>query len=144
MSYIFYFLFWTFILYWSHRAAHKISWIKKIHNRHHVLIDQNFDITTRWYNVFLISHIKEDTYDLWVTEVIPTIIFSLITEQYWILAFYYIWAAFFQETIEHKKNLNLYFLTSGKWHLIHHQTSNKNFGIFFPIWDIIFKTNQSS
>jgi sterol desaturase/sphingolipid hydroxylase (fatty acid hydroxylase superfamily) len=57
--------------------------------------------------------------------------------------FYYLWAALVQEVIEHNPNFNLYpALTSGKWHLIHHRDNGSNFGLFFPIWDILFKTHK--
>ena len=47
------------------------------------------------------------------------------------------------EIIEHNKKINWYpLLTSGKWHLIHHKNPNCNYGVFFPIWDIIFHTNK--
>jgi sterol desaturase/sphingolipid hydroxylase (fatty acid hydroxylase superfamily) len=79
------------------------------------------------------------TKDLWTTEVIPTLIFSWITGQWWISVFYYIWAAFIQETVEHNANINLPILTSGQWHLMHHRFKC-NYGLFTPIWDIVFKT----
>jgi sterol desaturase/sphingolipid hydroxylase (fatty acid hydroxylase superfamily) len=93
-----------------------------------------------WNNLFLFNDNWTSTLDLWLTEVIPTIIFSVITGQYWLCVFYYIWAAFFQESIEHNSNFNLKGFTSGQWHLIHHRQPNKNYGLFFPVWDILFGT----
>jgi sterol desaturase/sphingolipid hydroxylase (fatty acid hydroxylase superfamily) len=95
-------------------------------------------------NIVLYNDNLPSTIDLYITEVIPTFVFSLITNQWWIFIFYYIWAAFLQEELEHKKGLNFTILTSGDWHLIHHRNPNKNFGLFLPIWDIIFRTNQKS
>jgi sterol desaturase/sphingolipid hydroxylase (fatty acid hydroxylase superfamily) len=84
------------------------------------------------------------TLDLWITEVIPTLVFSLITGQWWISVFYYVWAAFVQEIIEHNPKVDLYpFLTSGKWHLIHHHNTSVNYGLFIPTWDILFGTFKS-
>jgi sterol desaturase/sphingolipid hydroxylase (fatty acid hydroxylase superfamily) len=80
------------------------------------------------------------TLDLYVTEVIPTLVFSLITGQWWISIFYYVWAAFLQEALEHNNKVDFPLITTGKWHLTHHYQPNKNYGLFFPIWDIIFKT----
>ena len=82
------------------------------------------------------------TIDLWITEVIPTVIFSWITGQWWITVFYYLWAAFLQEPLEHKRGLNLPLLTCGDWHLKHHIRPDKNFGLFFPVWDKIFGTES--
>ena len=136
-----YFLLWTFILYWIHRVCHSVPYVKQIHAHHHRYILTH---TTgwKWNNLFLFNDNWLSTADLWITEVIPTLIFSYITGQWWISAFYYIWAAFIQESIEHNKDFNIPLLTSGKWHLIHHR-SKFNYGLFFPIWDIIFGTNKN-
>ena len=64
-----------------------------------------------------------------------------ITGQWWISVFYYVWAAFIQERIEHNSNFDIYpFLTSGQCHLVHHTNPEKNYGLFSPIWDIVFDT----
>lgn len=137
---IIYFFLWTFILYWIHILAHKISFIKTWHWDHHSFINKHGTSGWRWNNLFLFNDTWLSTLDLYITEVIPTLLFSLITGQHWIFVFYYIWAAFFQEQLEHNKNINIPLVTSGRWHLLHHQYFNKNYGLFFPIWDLIFKT----
>lgn len=139
MDYVFYFFLWTFVLYWIHRATHKIPVIRRIHWDHHRYINQNY---TKWNpnNLLLFNDTWTSTFDLWLTEVIPTFIFCMITGQWWIMIFYYCWAALLQESLEHNPKFNIPFLTSGKWHLIHHRSPNKNFGLFFSCWDIIFKT----
>lgn len=96
-----------------------------------------------WKNLFLFIDDWEQTIDQWLTEVIPTIIFCMITGEWWLFIFYWVWSALIQEAIEHNEKISLYpFLTSGKWHLMHHKNDNCNFGLFFPIWDILFKTNK--
>jgi sterol desaturase/sphingolipid hydroxylase (fatty acid hydroxylase superfamily) len=80
---------------------------------------------------------------MWTTEVIPTILFCIVFNASWIFVLYYIWAAFLQDTLEHS-NLNWYPLTMGKWHMVHHKDARKNFGLFLPIWDKIFKTEKYS
>ena len=137
---IVYFLTWTFILYWIHRIIHKVSFLQKYHNDHHKFINQFGMQGWKWNNLFLFNDTKSSTIDLYITEVIPTFIFSWVTGQWWIFIFYYIWAAILQESLEHNKNLNLPLFTFGKWHLIHHKNFRKNYGLFFPIWDIIFNT----
>jgi hypothetical protein len=58
--------------------------------------------------------------------------------------FYYVWAALIQEIIEHNPKFDLYpFLTSGKWHLIHHHNTSVNYGLFIPVWDMLFGTFKS-
>jgi len=137
---ILYFLSWTLMLYFIHRLAHKIKFIKVFHNQHHVYVNKIGSSGWKLNNIVLYNDNLPSTIDLYITEVIPTFIFSLITNQWWIFIFYYIWAAFLQEELEHKKGLNFTVLTSGDWHLIHHRNPNKNFGLFLPVWDILFRT----
>jgi len=140
MSMIFYFLLWTLILYIIHRLAHVIPLLKKYHFDHHRVINLN-EVKWNWNNLLLYNDTKYSTIDLWLTEVIPTFIFSAVTGQWWIIIFYYWWAALIQERIEHNKFFDMPVLTSGKWHLMHHGTGNYNFGLFISLWDRIFKTN---
>ena len=141
--FVFYFLSWTLTLYWIHRIGHKLPYVKVWHWNHHRYISKNGMQGWHWNNLFLFNDTWTSTLDLYVTEVIPTIIFSLITGQWWIFLFYYVWAAFFQEMFEHNKEIDVPFFTTGRWHLIHHTTPTKNFGLFFPIWDIIFGTYKN-
>lgn len=138
MIFVGYFLLWTLMLYWIHRIVHYIPVIRAVHLHHHrfVLTHTN---KWHWNNLFLFNDDWISTLDLWITEVIPTLLFSLVTGQWWISVFYYLWAAFVQETIEHNKNFNIPILTSGQWHLMHHRSS-VNYSLFTPLWDIIFKT----
>jgi sterol desaturase/sphingolipid hydroxylase (fatty acid hydroxylase superfamily) len=135
-----YFFSWTFLLYWIHRIVHKVSHVKKWHWDHHSYIIRNGDLKWEWPNLFLYNDTWKSTIDLYVTEVIPTLIFSWLTGQLWIFVFYYVWASTFQVVLEHKRGLDLPVFTSGEWHLIHHRHPNKNYGLFFPIWDIVFGT----
>ena len=142
MEYIIVFLIWSFTLYWIHRGIHKINipYVSEFHWDHHKQVTQN-KVKWHWSNIFLFNDTWKSTADLWITEVIPTIIFCWITGHWWLFFTYYIWAAFIQEAIEHNKKFDLYpFITSGKWHLIHHKYSKYNYGLFVPIWDILFKT----
>jgi len=137
------FLAWTFVLYWVHRIAHKTPYIKKWHFHHHAFIVNVGSPGWHWNNLFLYNDSWIDTIDYWVTEVIPTLIFCLVTGAWWIFMFYYIWAAFFQEKFEHNKNINIPLITSGRWHLRHHRQYSNNFGVFITIWDKIFRTEHS-
>jgi len=138
------FLLWTLVLYWTHRAAHLIPYIRYFHLNHHFTINRNLKNnclnTWHWNNLLLYNDNCKSTFDLWITEVIPTIIFCAITTEWWILGFYYVWAALIQESIEHNPNVNLPLLMSGKKHLVHHKNSNKNYGLLFSFWDKIFRT----
>lgn len=140
MMFVVYFLLWTFTLYWIHRIGHKTPFVKNWHWDHHSYIVKNGSPGWHWNNLFLFNDTWTSTLDLYVTEVIPTLLFSLITGEWWISVFYYVWAAFFQERFEHNDNIDVSLFSTGKWHLIHHKHPTKNYGLFFPIWDIIFKT----
>ena len=143
MIYIATFLLWTFVVYWCHRLAHMMPFMRKFHMDHHKQVTQATIQGLNWKNVFLFFDTWNSTVDQWLTEVIPTIIISAILQQWWLLAFYYVWAAFIQEAVEHNNKINLYpFITSGRWHLIHHDYPNKNYGVFFPVWDILFNTKK--
>jgi sterol desaturase/sphingolipid hydroxylase (fatty acid hydroxylase superfamily) len=143
MQYIIVFLIWLLLLYIIHRAVHHLPILKIIHYDHHRYISHFKGNNWHWTNLLLYNDTWLSTVDLWITEVVPTLLFCFITEQWWISLFYYCWAAFLQEVIEHNPKINLYpFLTSGKWHLEHHQSSKCNFGLLFPIFDILFSTNK--
>lgn len=131
------------MLYVIHIQAHRISYLKKYHFDHHKIINIS-ETKWHWNNLLLYNDTYKSTVDLWLTEVLPTLIFSILTEQYWIFVFYYLWAALIQERIEHNKNFNLPILTSGKWHLQHHLNGKVNYGLFIPVWDIVFNTYRHS
>jgi sterol desaturase/sphingolipid hydroxylase (fatty acid hydroxylase superfamily) len=143
---IFYFFLWTFLLYWVHRIAHVTPIIQNFHRDHHKFISVNTKGNIKpndwhWSNLFLFNDNWNSTIDLWLTEVIPTLLYSWVTGAWWISIFYYIWAAFIQERIEHNPNFDIYpLLTSGRCHLVHHSIPNKNYGLFFSMWDKAFGT----
>jgi len=137
--FLLYFLLWTFILYWIHRIGHLVPVIRRVHWHHHRFANSN-DILWHWSNIFLFNDTWISTLDLWITEIIPTILFCFVTGQWWLCAFYYIWAAFIQERLEHNPGIDIKFFTFGKWHRLHHRVHNKNYGLFFPHWDLLFNT----
>lgn len=119
-----------------------MPFIQHIHWNHHWYIS-NHTTTWHWSNLFLFNDTWISTIDLWITEVIPTLLFAWLTGAWWIAGFYYVWAATVQEIIEHNCRVNLYpLLTSGKWHLVHHQNASTNFGVFTSLWDSLFGTEQ--
>jgi sterol desaturase/sphingolipid hydroxylase (fatty acid hydroxylase superfamily) len=93
-----------------------------------------------WQNMFLYSDDWIGTADLFMTEVIPTLIFCYFTGQWWIFAVYYIWTAFIQKWVEHTPKFSVWSFSAEQCHLKHHTNWRTNYSISFPIWDIIFKT----
>ena len=140
---IIYFLLWTLLLYLINRTIHNIPYLKEIHFNHHRHVNENYgQMTWHWNNLFLFNDNWTSTLDLWITEVIPTIVFSYITGHWWLFCFYYVWAAFIQEKLEHNPKIDLYPFTGGRWHLVHHRNFRKNYGLFHPFWDRIFRTEM--
>lgn len=138
---ILYFLLWTLLLYFIHILAHKVPFLWHFHRDHHKQVAMNNVGKWRWHNLFLYIDTFETTVDQWITEVIPTFVFSFITGAWWIFIGYYIWSATFQEVVEHNEKIDIYpYEVSGKWHMVHHTNPDKNYGIIIPIWDIIFNT----
>ena len=144
MYHIITFLSWTLLIYWAHRLAHVVPVVRDMHADHHAQVASLTYNGMHWTNIFLYFDSWKSTADQWITEVIPTIVFCAVTGQWWLGAAYFIWAAFIQEGLEHNPGFNIYpILTSGKWHLLHHTDHSKNFGVFFPIWDMLFGTHKT-
>lgn len=138
----FQFLLWTFWLHTFHLMAHEFSFLWFFHQDHHKQVSSG-TVGFSWKNLFLYFDTWKSTADQWFLEVIPTIAFALLFHAYWLLAFYYVWAAFIQEAIRHNPRFNaMPFLTSGQYHLIHHSHPDRNFGVFTWWWDWIGGTYQ--
>lgn len=135
------FLLWTGCLYFIHRLAHVTPGIKVLHGDHHAFVRLH-DTRWHWSNLFLCNDSLKSTADLWITEVLPTVIIATTTTHWWIAVVYYIWAALLQEDLEHNRKVDFPLLTAGKWHMKHHARSSCNYGLFFPIWDKLFRTEQ--
>lgn len=144
MTAFFWFLVWTFLIYWCHRLGHRIPLVRWAHAGHHKFIATNPPPRWHWSNIFLFQDNWVSTLDVWLTEFVPTILFCWITGQWWIAVFFYTWSAFVQEAIEHNPRFNKFpWLTSGRWHMIHHKNFKYNYGIFHPLWDMLFKSYKS-
>lgn len=127
------------MLYWMHRLVHVFGPLKDFHMDHHKVVNRG-GMRWHWSNLFLFNDTWKSTIDLWVTEVIPTLLFCWATGGWWIAVFYYVWAALVQESIEHNPNVDILWLTSGRWHMQHHRRARYNYGVFIPLWDILFGT----
>lgn len=137
------FLLWTYVLYVMHVLVHAVPYLRGFHMNHHKVVNAGL-VGWRWNNLLLFNDTWRSTIDLWVTEVVPTLLFSWLTGEWWLCVFYWVWAAFIQESIEHHQELDLPVLTSGKWHMMHHRKSTINYGVFVPLWDILHGTYAST
>lgn len=137
------FMLWTFLLYAAHRLAHLLPWVRDVHADHHKQIAAGANLGLHWSNLFLYFDSPRSTLDQWLTEVLPTLLLAGVTGHWWLFGVYYVWAALIQEAIEHNPNFDWHpWLTSGRWHLVHHADNSKNFGVFFPVWDTLFGTRK--
>lgn len=135
------FIVWTLLMYWMHRFAHVIPGLKDLHFAHHRYISSNPPPQWHWSNLFIFQDNWTSTAEVLVFEFVPTAIFCWFTGDWWILIFYYCWSAAIQEHIEHNPKFNIYpWLTSGQWHLLHHARGTGNYGLFTPVWDLLFGT----
>lgn len=135
----FIFIAWTLYLYLLHRLVHITPVIKDIHRKHHVYALTS-DTKWRWNNLFLYNDNWIGTLDFWLTEVIPNLIFCYVFNVWWLFILFWVYAGLIQEHLEHNDKINYTFFTAGQWHLIHHRMYNKNYGLYIPLWDKIFKT----
>ena len=132
---------WTLILYWLHRLAHTLPIVRDFHWDHHLVVAEDRLTGPEWKNLLLWNDTWRSTVDLWLTEVIPTLVIAAGTGCWWLAGAYYTWAASIQEAIEHNPQFGLFpILPSGKWHLIHHLYPSENYGPFTVLWDYVFGT----
>lgn len=133
---------WTLLLWSMHFLSHHTQFLWKFHLAHHEEVLNGIG-NPDWRNLFLWFNTFEVTMDQWLIEVIPTLVLAYAFNAYWLIMFYYVWAACIQESIRHNPEFNLMpFLVSGKYHLIHHRNSSKNFGVYTPIWDMLLGTYE--
>lgn len=141
---IFLFIGWNLLLGFIHYLAHRIPWLWNTHSIHHQEVIDGLYNRPQWTALFLWIDSWDTTKDLWKTEYIPTIIYCFIFNCWWIGILYYIWVATVQEWIEHNPRFNLYpFISSGRYHLIHHKDPTVNFASMVPWADWIMGTSSS-
>lgn len=134
------FLLLTFVFYVIHRLLHSFRCLSYFHRDHHLNVSNN-SVRWRWNNLLLWNDTFKSTVDLWITEVIPTMLICWVFDSWTLLFLYWAWGAIVQEAVEHNKLFNLPILTSGVWHMIHHSDSRVNYGVFIPVWDMLFRTH---
>lgn len=137
------FFVWTLLLYLMHVLAHTLPFLKRIHAAHHKTIKFNNSNKWHWNNLLLYNDNWISTVDLWISDIFPTLVVAIVFNAWWVAVVYYVWAAFFQESLEHNMQVNFYPFTCGQWHMRHHQNPKCNYGLFFPIWDKLFRTENA-
>ena len=137
-----YFLIWTLVIYWTHKAAHSFEWLWQFHQAHHE-VEYNGELEFSWWNLVGWFNDWRSTLDQWITEVIPTGVFILIFPDAWPIAiFYYIDGFVLAEGLtDHNPRIDVPGLSMGRYHLLHHKNPNVNYDLYFRIWDRLFGTS---
>jgi sterol desaturase/sphingolipid hydroxylase (fatty acid hydroxylase superfamily) len=133
-----YFLIVDFFYYWLHRWQHKNAFLWEQHKFHHSEVSMNVTTTRRvhWLEeILIISFI-----------LIPmSVLFKIEPIEAGFLAFIEIlWLQFIHLNLRLELGIISPLFVGPQLHRIHHSFApehiDKNFGLFFPIWDIIFRT----
>jgi lathosterol oxidase len=127
-----------FFMFWFHYLAHKIKWFKPIHQLHHTHIETNV------YSLFVLNPIETLGFGtIWLIVIsvinfnaVSVIIYLILNLTYGILGhlktdmFPQFWKSFVLTK----------WISTTQFHANHHKSENHNFGFYFTIWDVIFKT----
>jgi sterol desaturase/sphingolipid hydroxylase (fatty acid hydroxylase superfamily) len=124
-----------FFIYWYHRAQHVFLW--RFHGVHHAIEELNA--------VNCADHFTEE---LWMTLLKSApmgFLLGLHNETtWWIAAVLSMQGFYLHATTRLHFGPLRYLLNDNRWHRIHHSIEpehwNQNFGIFSPLWDVVFGT----
>jgi sterol desaturase/sphingolipid hydroxylase (fatty acid hydroxylase superfamily) len=133
---ILYFLIVDFFYYWLHRLQHTTPFLWEQHKFHHSEVSMNVTTTRRvhWLEELLII----------AFIVMPmSVLFDIKPIAAGVLAFIEIlWLQFIHLNLRLELGILSAIIVSPQHHRIHHSFAtehlDKNFALFFPIWDIIF------
>lgn len=127
-----------FFMFCFHYLAHKLKWFNPIHQLHHTHIETNV------YSLFVLNPIETLGFGIIWLSIISLINFNAVSIMiYLILNLAYgilghlktdIYPKFWKSFIVTK------WISTTQFHANHHKSENHNFGFYFTIWDVIFKT----
>lgn len=133
---ILYFLIVDFFYYWFHRLQHTNSFLWGQHKFHHSEVSLNVTSSRR-------IHWLEEPLVLFFIILPMNLLFNLQPIAAGLLAFIEIlWLQFIHMNLRLGFGIFSTIIVSPQYHRIHHsfqpQHINKNYAVFFPIWDIVF------
>ncbi|WP_414526535.1 sterol desaturase family protein [Nodularia chucula] len=133
---ILYFLIVDFFYYWFHRCQHTNSFLWEQHKFHHSEVSLNVTSSRR-------VHWLEEPLVLLFIILPMTLLFNIQPIQAGLLAFIEIlWLQFIHMNLRLGSGKLSPIIASPQHHRIHHSYQpehiDKNYAVFFPIWDIIF------
>ena len=146
-------LLWTFIAYWLHRLSH-ISHpnnpLWQIHRAHHkipYLSEPTGSILPRFGQFFLWLGSWRASLDVIMVMTLPALLIAVAFPRYGIplLVFHYFYEVFCSEyALDHNPQIKgkvVKYFAWGDFHLFHHVSPKKNFGLIITLWDRVFGTS---
>jgi sterol desaturase/sphingolipid hydroxylase (fatty acid hydroxylase superfamily) len=143
---------WTFLVYWMHRLSHIHSpknplW--QLHRAHHTVPYLSEPTGSAWPKlgqfVLWLGHWKTSL-DVIVVMTLPAILIAVIAPRYGIpiLIFHYLYEIFCSEySLDHNPKVTgtiTKYFAWGDFHLFHHMSPKKNYGLVITLWDRVFST----
>lgn len=130
-----YFAVFDFFYYWLHRAQHTWSILWRFHALHHADVNVSMSTTIR-------HHWLEESLRYFVILVPVAILFGPIP--FWMAVVTGLYGLFIHWNMPWQLARIAPFIVTPWYHRIHHSTArehfNKNFTVFFPLWDRLFGT----
>jgi sterol desaturase/sphingolipid hydroxylase (fatty acid hydroxylase superfamily) len=122
-------LLFDFLAYWVHRAAHANALLWRIHRVHHADPDLGPWITFRFHFVEIAWRMALQFLPLYLLGVVAAIPNS-------------VYLALVTLNLVAHSDLGWRFgpLVGPAYHGIHHRDDRANFGMFFVVWDVVFRT----
>jgi sterol desaturase/sphingolipid hydroxylase (fatty acid hydroxylase superfamily) len=130
-----------FLGYWSHRLRHRFDVLWNFHAIHHSQRELNFFTQNRFHDVDIVIDLTIRTLPLLILNAGWTVIgvYAVISLAHFRL---------YHSNIRSDYGVLRYVLVTPQSHRIHHGRDprhlNRNFGVFFSIWDRIFGTQYGN
>ncbi len=136
--FILYLLLFDFGYYWIHRAQHSCRWLWRFHATHHSDCNVSALSASR-------HHWLEETFRFIPITLPMAIIFGASESMpMWALVAPGLYGIFIHWNCPLRMNYLQKIIVTPWYHRIHHSIvpdhENKNFAVFFPVWDLIFGT----
>ena len=127
--------------YWIHRLLHTKWFLKNIHRVHHRSANPTPLAANSFHplEAFFLGIIVFPLITIWPVHIFALLIFNslvVVTNVIGHLGFEFV-PTTLRNSVPGK------YISSSTHHNLHHQKSNKNFGLYFTFWDKLMKTSQN-
>lgn len=127
-----------FFFYWFHRCQHRVGILWQAHLLHHT--DMALNVTTT-HRVHFVEHLLTPFF---MTAPIMVFFDPPSRDMYWIAVVPTLWSYFVHANLRIGFGKFWWLLSSPQYHRIHHsllpQHLNRNFAVWFPLYDVLFRT----